>query len=101
MLNLTPLRLKVNLAFLALSGVYNIGFAIYTSANNPEVWGVAVNGVVKSLFSADGKSLTASTSLRLKAGDVVTIRNVATEPDPAVLRTGSRTAWVLIYKVDS
>ncbi|MGE5397031.1 MAG: hypothetical protein ACM3MK_05780 [Chitinophagales bacterium] len=84
----------------ALAGVYNIAFAIYTSVNNPEVWGVAVNGVVKSRFSADGKSLNAITSLHLNAGDIVQIRNVATEPNPAVLRIGDRTAWVLIYKAD-
>lgn len=85
----------------ASSGIYYITFAVYTSVNNPEIWGVAINGVVRSLFSADGKSLNASTALRLKAGDVITIRNVATEPDPAVLRTGSRTAWVQITRVSS
>lgn len=83
-----------------LEGVYNISFGVYTEVNNPEEWGVAVNGVVRSLFSADGKALVASTKLNLNAGDVITILNVGTAPDPAVLRSGVNTAWVLIDKVD-
>lgn len=87
---------------ITLDGTYNITFSVYTTQNNPQDWGVAVNGAVQSEFSSAGQSITGTTSLTLKASDNLTIRNVNTIPDPATLRTGNfTTAYVLIYKVDS
>ncbi|HBQ27686.1 MAG TPA: hypothetical protein DD791_14930 [Syntrophomonas sp.] len=84
-----------------LDGTYNITFSVYTTQNNPQDWAVVVNGVVRSEFTSAGQSLTASTSLTLKALDNVTIRNVNTIPSPATLRIGNfTTAYLLIYKVD-
>ncbi|ABI69288.1 hypothetical protein [Syntrophomonas wolfei] len=84
-----------------LDGTYNITFSVYTTQNNPQHWGVVVNGVVKSDFNSAGQSLTASTTLTLSALDNVTIRNINTIPDPATLRIGNfTTAYVLLYKVD-
>lgn len=82
-----------------LPGTYNINFAIYTNGNNPQDWGVAVNGVVVAEFNANGQSMIAGTTLTLNAGDVVTIRNVNSFPDPALLRLGAISAWLQIYKV--
>lgn len=84
-----------------LDGTYNITFSVYTTQNNPQHWGVVVNGTLRSDFTSAGQSMTATTSLTLKASDNVTIRNVNTIPDPATLRVGNvTTAYVLIYKVD-
>jgi len=86
---------------ITVNGTYNIAFSLYTTNNNPQDWGVAVNGIVRSEFNSAGQSITGITSLVLSAGDRVTIRNVATLPDPATLRPNSTTtAQVLIYKVD-
>jgi len=84
-----------------LAGVYKIDFAVYTMANNPQQWGVAVNGVVQSTFQAAGQGMVADATLSHNAGDIVTIRNVATVPNPATLRTGATGAGVQIDKVDS
>jgi len=82
-------------------GTYNIAFSVYTTNNNPQDWAVVVNGTIRSEFNSAGQSITGITSLVLSAGDTITIRNVATVPDPAVLRTANATsAQVLIYKVD-
>ena len=84
-----------------LGGTYNITLGVYTTQNNPQDWGVVVNGVVRSRFNSAGQSITGTTSLALNAQDRVTIRNVNTIPDPATLRTGDfTTAYVLLYKVD-
>lgn len=84
-----------------LDGTYNITFSVYTTLNNPQHWGVVVNGTLRSDFTSAGQSINASTSLTLKASDNITIRNVNTIPDPATLRVGNvTTAYVLIYKVD-
>lgn len=84
-----------------LDGTFNITFSVYTTLNNPQHWGVVVNGTLRSDFTSAGQSINASTSLTLKASDNVTIRNVNTIPDPATLRVGNvTTAYVLIYKVD-
>lgn len=80
------------------AGIHNIAFSIYTWANNFQVWGVAVNGVVLSHFEADGRNITSSISLSLNANDIITIRNVDTIPNLALLRTGVISAYVLIYK---
>ncbi len=86
---------------ITLDGTYNITFSVYTTQNNPQHWGVVVNGTLRSDFTSAGQSMTATTSLTLKASDNVTIRNVNTIPDPATLRVGNvTTAYVLIYKVD-
>lgn len=86
----------------AEAGTYNITFSVYTAQNNPQDWGVAVNGTVRSRFNSAGQTITGTTSLTLNANDTVTILNVDTSPDPATLRTGDfTTAYVLIYKVDS
>ncbi len=85
-----------------LPGTYNITFSVYTTQNNPQDWGVVVNGTERSRFNAAGQSITGTTSLVLEAMDRVTIRNVNTIPSPATLRVGDfTTAYVLIYKVDS
>lgn len=85
-----------------LAGTYNITFSVYTTQNNPQDWGVVVNGVVRSRFNSAGQSITGTTSLVLDAMDRVTIRNVNTIPSPATLRIGDfTTAYVLIYKVDN
>lgn len=82
-------------------GVYNIAFSVYTQNNNPQDWAVAVNGVNRSRFNSAGQTISGITSLSLRAGDNVTIRNVATLPNPATLRsTDTTTAQVLIYRVD-
>ncbi|MGE5390806.1 MAG: BclA C-terminal domain-containing protein [Deltaproteobacteria bacterium] len=86
----------------AADGTYNITFSVYTTQNNPQDWAVAINGVNSQRFNSAGQTITGTTSLALKAGDRVTVRNVATSPDPAALRTGDfTTAYMLIYKVDS
>ncbi|MEN6460716.1 MAG: hypothetical protein ABFC94_05000 [Syntrophomonas sp.] len=87
---------------ITLSGTYNLTFSVYTANNNPQDWGVVVNGTVRSEFNSAGQTMTGTVSLVLNAGDNVTIRNVATSPDPATLRsTNTTTAYVLIYKVNS
>jgi len=84
------------------AGTYNLTFSVYTTQNNPQDWAVVVNGVTSQRFNSAGQTITGTTSLVLNAGDRVTIRNVATSPDPATLRTGDfTTAYMLIYKVDS
>lgn len=84
------------------AGTYNISFSIYTSQNNPQDWAVVINGIVQSRFNSAGQTIAGETSLTLSAGDRVTIRNVATLPDPATLRSGDyTTAYLLIYKLDS
>jgi hypothetical protein len=87
---------------ITLSGTYNLTFSVYTTQNNPQDWAVVVNGTVRSEFSSAGQTMTGTTSLVLNAGDNVTIRNVATVPNPATLRsTNTTTAYVLIYKTNS
>lgn len=82
------------------SGAYNLTFGVYTNQNNPQDWAVVVNGIIRSEFNSAGQTITGTTSLRLKAGDTVTILNVNTVPDPAILRSGEfTTAYVLLYKV--
>ncbi|OPX86438.1 MAG: Exoglucanase B precursor [Pelotomaculum sp. PtaB.Bin104] len=83
------------------AGIYNITFGICTNANNPESWGIAVNGTVQSLFTCAGQTIVESAQLSLNAGDVVSIRNVATNPTPAILRLNCNAAWVQIDKVES
>jgi len=83
-----------------LAGIYNIEFAIYTVGNTTQQWGIAVNGVVQSVFQASGETLNASAKLSLNASDIVSIRNVATVPNPASLRPGVISAWVQIDKVN-
>lgn len=86
----------------AAAGTYNLTFSIYTTQNNPQDWAVVINGVVRQRFNSAGQTITGTTSLTLNASDRVTIRNVATVPDPATLRTGDfTTAYMLIYKVDN
>lgn len=80
------------------TGICNIAFSIYTSANNFQGWGVAVNGVVLSYFKAYGRNISSSISLYLNANDIITIRNVDTVPNPAILRIGVISAYVLIYR---
>lgn len=85
-----------------LAGTYNITFSVYTAQNNPQDWAIAVNGTNRARFNSAGQTITGTASLELEANDTVTIRNVNTSPDPAMLRTGDfTTAYVLIYKVDS
>jgi len=84
-----------------LAGIYNIDFGIYTNANNPQVWGIAVNNVVQQVFNNAGQTLVASATLSLALNDSITIRNVNTLPNPAVLRAGFNTAWVKIEKVNN
>lgn len=82
------------------SGVYNLTFSVYTNQNNPQDWAVVVNGIIRSEFSSAGQTISGTTSLRLKAGDTVTILNANTVPDPATLRSGDiTTAYVLLNKV--
>jgi len=83
------------------AGSYNITFGISTQGNNPMVWGIAVNGVVQSLFNCGGQTIVESAKLSLNAGDIISIRNVATMPDPATLRIECNSAWVQIDKVNS
>jgi len=84
------------------AGTYNITFSVYTTQNNPQDWAVVVNGVNRQRFNSAGQTISGTTSLALNADDRVTLRNVATSPDPATLRTGDfTTAYILIYKVDS
>lgn len=83
------------------AGTYNLTFSIYTTQNNPQDWAVVVNGTARQRFNSAGQTITGTTALTLEAGDRVTIRNVATSPDPATLRTGDfTTAYMLIYKVN-
>jgi hypothetical protein len=85
---------------ITISGTYDIIFSLYTIAN-PQDWGIAVNGTVRAEFLANGSNLTASASLVLNAGDNVTIKNVNTVPNPAVLKSGTViTAYVLLFKAD-
>ncbi|PKM76812.1 MAG: hypothetical protein CVU90_10320 [Firmicutes bacterium HGW-Firmicutes-15] len=94
----TPGTSSINIS---VTGVYNIAFAINTTNTNPQDWGVVVNGIIQAEFNAAGQSITGIASLVLSSGDTVTIRNVASLPDPAVLRiTDTISASVLIYKVD-
>ena len=87
---------------IGITGTYNIAFTINTSNNNPQDWAIFVNGVNRAEFNAAGQSITGLTALVLNAGEAVTIRNVATVPDPAVLRTSNTiSASVIIYKVDA
>jgi len=84
------------------AGTYNLTFSVYTTQNNPQDWAVVINGVTRSRFNSAGQTITGTTSLTLNAGDRITIRNIATSPDPAMLRSGDfTTAYVLVYKVDS
>lgn len=86
---------------LTMAGTYNITFSVYTSQNNPQDWGIVVNGTVRARFNSAGQTMTGTASFTLEAGDRITIRNVNTIPDPANLRTGDfTTAYVLLYKVD-
>jgi len=86
----------------AADGTYNLTFSVYTTQNNPQDWAVVVNGVNRQRFNSAGQTISGTTSLALNADDRVTLRNVATSPDPATLRTGDfTTAYMLIYKVDS
>jgi hypothetical protein len=82
------------------AGTYDITFGINSNANNPQLWGVAVNGAVVQTFGAAGQNIFGGTELTLAAGDVVTIRNVGTVPNPAVLRTTGNSGWVEIKQVD-
>lgn len=84
-----------------LTGIYNIAFVVNSSNNNPEGYSIFVNGASRGDFTAAGQSITALASLSLVAGDSVTIRNSATVPDPAVLRTSGISSSLLIYKVDA
>lgn len=85
-----------------LAGIYNISLVVNTSLNNPAGFSIFVNGVSQANFVSGGQNLTALASLPLNAGDSITIRNTATSPDPAVLRTGtSVSSTVLINKVDA
>lgn len=83
------------------AGTYKMTFGINTSANNPQFWGVAVNGTVVQHFGCAGQTLFGATQLTLAAGDVVTIRNEGTLPDPATVRIGDgNSAWLQIDQVD-
>ncbi len=84
-----------------LAGTYNAFFSVFTTQNNPQDWGVAVNGIVRSRFNSAGQAITGAASLQLEAGDRVTIRNVNTLPAPANLRSGEfTTAYLMLNKVD-
>ena len=83
-----------------LAGNYNINFAIYTSGNNPQEWGITVDGVIEQEFSASGQVMSLGATLTLSAGSIVTIRNLGTLPNPASLRAGYNSAWVQINKID-
>ena len=82
-----------------LAGVYHISFSIYTNAANPQDWGIAVNGIVISEFNSSGQTINAAATLILNANDIITIRNVATVPNPAVLRIGAISAYAQVYKL--
>jgi peptidoglycan hydrolase-like protein with peptidoglycan-binding domain len=75
--------------------------------NNPQVWGIAVNNKVKSVYQNAGYSLVANAKLSLNAGDIVSIRNVYTTTGiptlggPATLRLNCNAAWVQIDKAAS
>jgi hypothetical protein len=85
-----------------LAGIYNIAFEINTSNNNPQDWAIQVNGVNRAEFNAAGQSITGLATLALNAGDAVTINNIATVPDPAVLRTTNTiSASIYFNKVDA
>jgi hypothetical protein len=86
------------------AGIYNISFSVYTQISGGSAvqnWAVDVNGVVASLFQAAGQNMSASTSLSLQAGDIITIENFgAPTTAPVTLRNGLTGAYVLIYKVN-
>ncbi len=84
------------------AGTYNITFAINTTGNNPQVWGIAVNGEVKSHFNCAGQTLVASAKLSLNAGDIISIRNEGTgfSSGANLGRLNSNSAWVQIDKAD-
>lgn len=82
-------------------GNYDIIFAVNTNANNPQNWGIRVNGIVVQNFNNAGQTMVAAATLTLAAGDAITINNVGTVPNPAVLRAGFNTAWLKIEKIDS
>jgi len=83
-----------------VDGVYKLNFACDTAGNNPQLWGVAVNGVVQETFGGSGQTFAAGSELALKAGDVITLRNMGTVPNPAVLRTiPVNSAWMQIDRL--
>ncbi len=87
-----------------LAGDYEITFAINTTGNNPQDWGIAVNDAVVASFNAAGQSITGGFALTLAAGDVITMRNTGTLPDPAVLRNVTPptiSTWLQIKKLDA
>ncbi|KAF1085298.1 hypothetical protein SPSYN_01434 [Sporotomaculum syntrophicum] len=85
-----------------LAGVYDISFGIYTSQNNPQDWAVAVNDAIVAEFNGAGQTIVAAVTLDLNAGDIVTIRNVATGgAEGATLREEDTiSSWVKINKLD-
>jgi hypothetical protein len=90
---------------ITISGIYNISFGIYTSNNNPQDWEFFVNGaappittIANSEFNNSGQTLNGVIQLALNAGDFITLRNIATLPNPAILRTTNTiSAYVSIY----
>ena len=83
------------------AGTYKLTFGINTTGNNPQNWGVAVNGTVVQNLGCAGQTLFGATELTLAAGDQVTIRNMGTVPDPATVRIGDgNSAWLQIAQVD-
>mgnify|MGYP001577850766 CR=1 FL=1 len=62
---------------------------------------MVVNGVIQEVFGAEGKKLNKSTSLSLNNNNIITIRNVSTIPNSAILRAGLIGAYVLFIKLFS
>ena len=82
------------------AGIYNLTFGISTFANNPQYWGIAVNGTVQQKFAGSGQTYPiGSTILALNAGDTISLRNLGTVPDPATIRANVNAVWLQIDKV--
>lgn len=82
---------------ITIAGTYNISFEVYTTAGNPQDWGITVNDEVVARFQAAGQTLSGDFKLALAAGDIVTIRSIVSSPDPVRLREANTiSAWALI-----